>query len=253
MRVVASIATIPPRLSNGDLQRCVDGLLHQTQGVDTIYVSIPYRYVRFPTQVHDADLPGWLHEPRYRDKVVVLRPPSDPGPIAKYMCVAQCMFQVPVRADLQDTVIFVGDDDQVYHPTLIERMVAAYPHDRQAVVQNRYDIVRFGSGGIVHGFVGLLVGATCLQNLLRFPLPPIPWVDDQVMSIYFAKEGVPMLASGVTHFKDIYAELQEGHEKGVGSGEALHMLGNRATMVREVCMFYGCRFETGGGVVFAKK
>ena len=47
---------------------------------------------------------------------------------------------------------------------------AKMPSDNyNGVIQNRYEIVRFGSGGIIHGFVGLLIRASCLKYLPSFP------------------------------------------------------------------------------------
>ena len=241
--LVASIATIPNRVNNGDLKKCVDGLLAQTCPLDRIFVTIPHKYRRFEPL---KTLPEWLMQEPYNEKVRLIRPSEDPGPIAKYLCVAEYI----ADSEYKDAYVFVGDDDQIYHNTLVARMVAAIPsQDFEGVIQNRHEIVKYGSGGIIHGFVGLLVKASALRALPTFPLYDSGFmIDDQVMSIYFAHYGVPMIPSGVIQFQDIYAVLEDGHERGVRVPEALHMAGNRDHMVQQVQKDYSTTFAYGGDI-----
>ena len=54
-----------------------------------------------------------------------------------------------------------------------------------AIYQNRYNIVKNGSGGIIHGYVGNLIHSSLLENLKSFDLPDIArYVDDQWLSIF---------------------------------------------------------------------
>ena len=157
IEVIASIATIPPRVFNDDLKKCIDSLLSQTKSVRYVFVAMPQKYVRFD-ELPDKDLPNWLHEEPYCSKVVLFRPEIDPGSISKYLCIAKYLhtneFKNTFRENI-DPYIFVGDDDQVYNINLIDNMLkntSITPTTFKGVIQNHYETVRHGSGGIIHGF-----------------------------------------------------------------------------------------------------
>lgn len=256
VRVLASMTTIPSRAYSGALQQSIDSLLAQTRAPDMIYLSIPTKYERFPaSRMHD--LPVWLSEAPYAGKVQVLRPCIDPGPIAKCLTLAEQLFSPSAtfsEHDLQNTVIFVGDDDQVYHPTLLERMLNAYEQPsitKPCVLQNRYDlIVRYSTAGMIYGYVGYLVSAMALRALMHLTRSREAFfVDDQVLSIYFAHHKIPIYASGIETYPEIYGDLQNGHEKGVRERDALHMVGNRDECIEQVQKFYGYIFTEGGAAV----
>jgi len=247
IKIVASIATIPPRIFNGDLKKCIDSLLSQTYTLDVIYVAMPKKYKRFD-ELPDSSLPTWLTtEEPYISKVKLLRPEEDCGSISKYLCFAEYFNSSSFG---YDPYIFVGDDDQVYKSTLIEKMIDAIPYtEYNGVIQNRYEIVRFGSGGIIHGFVGLLIRASCLKNLPSFPKNPYSFfIDDQVMSIYCTYYNIPIIPSKIENYIDIYDELMNGHEKGQHAPEALHMIGNRDSFVAQLQNFYGIQYQYGGKI-----
>jgi hypothetical protein len=111
-----------------------------------------------------------------------------------------------------------------------------------AVYQNHYrSIQQKTSGGLVHGYVGLLVNSTELVGLKRFPLPDVArFVDDQWMSIYCFKNRLPILPTAVEEYKDIFAVLQGWHEQ-IGP-DSLAGLNNRADMVQAIAEFFGVRF-----------
>lgn len=231
--VVASLTTIPPRLADGSCKAAIDSVLGQ---VDTVYLTIPLEYGRFPGEV---SLPAWLGDAPYSSRVIVVRPPVDAGPAAKYLGALEA---IPAGS-----WIFVCDDDQEYRDGLVGRML---PSVKQlAVVQNHLLPIRAKtSGGLVHGYVGLLVPRAALEGLGSFPLPPAAkFVDDQWMSIFCHKTGLPVAPSGVEQYSDIFAVLEGGWHEKLGSA-ALSGLSNRDEKVAEIAAAFGVQFLPGGEI-----
>lgn len=223
----ASLTTIPPRIES--CRQAIDSLLPQ---VRRIYLNIANHYKRFGY----FEPPTYLCEEPYKSKVIVCKG-EDYGPATKYIGGLQ---SIPSTA-----WIFFGDDDQEYHSTLITRMkdrIAEF-----AVYQNRHEIVRHGSGGIIHGYVGNMGHRSQFQNLLQFPLPECAYfVDDQWMSIYCWSHNIPILPTGIEKYNDIFNVLQNGYEK-IGA-ESLAALGNRDSKVKELAEYFGVAFEKGGSL-----
>ena len=232
-RVVASLTTIPPRVESCRL--AIDSLLGQ---VDHIYLSVASTYMRFG----DWIVPSYLQEEPYHSKVTVVLT-EDRGPATKY---------VGALASIPDKPwMFICDDDQEYHPTLLDRMKAGIKD--YAVYQNHYESIRQKtSGGLIHGYVGLLVHSTALDAMPDFPLPPSAYfVDDQWMSIYCYLRCIRVRPTTAETYQQIYKVLDGWHEKlGVDSLAGLH---NRADKVREIEEFFGVEFTAGGGVTVRNK
>jgi len=218
--VVASLTSIPSRQES--LKLAIDSLLPQ---VDEVIVSIPNSYKRFNAW---WTLPDYMTRAEYR-KVRVIRT-HDIGPATKYLGA------VGTRS-----WVFVCDDDQQYHPTLIQRMKQSLT--TMSIYQNHYEsILEKTSGGCIHGYVGLLIPSPLLQNLTSFPLPPPAYfVDDQWMSIYCLTEGIPILSSGVNEYTDIYMVLDGWHEL-IGI-DALSQLNTRDHRVRELEAYFRVRWS----------
>jgi hypothetical protein len=222
-RVVASLTTIPPRAESCRL--ALDSLISQ---VDHIYLSVSRYYRRF------GDWVPWpyLAEEPYSSKVTVVYT-EDLGPATKYLGA------LPYISP--ETWIFICDDDQEYHPTLISRMMNSV--SEIAVYQNHYELIKEKtSGGLIHGYVGLLVHASLLKNLQAFPLPAsAQFVDDQWMSIYCFLKDIQIFPSGVEDYNDIYMVLDGWYEK---IGEAsLAGLQNRDDMVSALGREFGITFD----------
>jgi len=111
-----------------------------------------------------------------------------------------------------------------------------------SVYQNHYEAIRQKtSGGLIHGYVGLLVNSAELAALKRFPLPDVArFVDDQWMSIYCFTQGIPVLPTIVENYRDIFAVLDGWHER-IGP-DSLAGLNNRADMVRALAEYFGVTF-----------
>jgi hypothetical protein len=224
--IVASLTTIPPRFEL--CRKTLDSLIPQ---VDRIYLSIPESYSRFPGTVQ---LPEFLAEPGYA-KVSVVRSP-DFGPATKYL---GALGEIPETA-----WIFFCDDDQEYHPTLLARMSTALngPNGPGAY-QNHYNSIhRKTSGGVIHGYVGVVIHASCLKALPEFPLPPAArFVDDQWMSAYCFKNSVEIYPTSAETYPEIFQTLQDGHE--LCAPESLSGLNNRNEMVKELEEALCIRFD----------
>jgi hypothetical protein len=220
--VVVSMTSIPSRASH--CIAAIDSLLPQ---VDHIYLSVCTRYKRFD-QAWEA--PELEQEP-YRSKVTVIYS-EDYGPATKYLGAATA---IPAG-----TWTLVCDDDQIYHPSLVQRMRTSVKS--LAVYQNHYESIRVKtSGGLVHGYVGLLVHSSHLLGLKQFPLPEVAhFVDDQWMSIYCFTQGIPVLPTIVENYRDIFAVLDGWHER-IGP-DSLAGLNNRADMVRALAEYFGVTF-----------
>jgi hypothetical protein len=118
---------------------------------------------------------------------------------------------------------------------------------RTCVYQNHYDsILQKTSGGLIHGYVGLLVHGSLLEGLKAFPLPEAAYfVDDQWMSIYCFLNGIAIHKTKAEHYVSIFETLDGWHEKiGEASLAGLH---NREAMVAALAESFGVRFE--GGII----
>ena len=222
--VVASLTTIPPRIAT-ECRLAINLLLHQ---VEHVYVSVSDTYKRFG----EWEVPAYFSEEPYASHVTLHRT-EDKGPATKYLGALDI---IP-----SDAWVFVCDDDQEYHPDLILRMKRAL--SGLAVYQNHYEHIKLKtSGGLIHGYVGLLVHMSQLKGLQDFPLPPCAYfVDDQWMSIYCFKNEIPIKPTGVELYRDIYAVLQNAHEK-IGAA-SLAGLQNRDEKVAELAAELGVKFE----------
>jgi len=232
LEVDASLTTIPPRQESCRL--AIDSLLPQ---VRHIYLNVAKEYKRFGT----FQPPAYLLEEPYKSRVRLIVG-EDKGPATKYLGGLAHMTTSPW--------IFFCDDDQEYHPDLLQRMKDQISHF--AAYQNRYEIVRHGSGGIIHGYVGVLGHLAQVRRLLEFPLPEAAqFVDDQWMSLYCWMHNVPIRPTGIEAYKDIFKVLQNGHEK-MGAA-SLASLGNRAEKVQELGAHFGVVFAPGGLLVATNK
>jgi hypothetical protein len=222
MRVVATLTTIPPR--EKDCRLAIDSLLRQ---VDHVYLSTSNHYTRFGAWT----IPDYFHLEPYASHVTVLTG-EDHGPATKYLGAIQ---QIPAN-----TWVFVCDDDQEYHPNLLKRMLDSVR--KLALYQNHFESIKQKtSGGMVHGYVGMLIHSSFLSGLERFPLPSAAqFVDDQWMSIYCFRNNIPIENSGVEEYRDIFRVLDGWHEK-IGA-DGLAGLGGRAERVSELERALAVRF-----------
>jgi hypothetical protein len=224
-KVAASITTIPSRI-NKECKLALQSLIDQKHiNLEKIYLVVSHHYKRFG----DLDpLPDYLQQEPFKSKVQVVYY-DDVGSPSKYLGALEHVSQ--------DTWLFVGDDDQEYHPTLISRML--HNVKKPGLYQNRYENIKeLTSGGYVHGFVGNLTHRSALNRLIHFPIPECARrADDQWMSIYCMKNRIPVFKSGIEDFSDIFKTTEDGHEKQTAA-DALSDLGDRAELVRKLEEFF---------------
>lgn len=222
--VVASLTTIPPRIDN-ECRLALDSLMSQ---VDQVYLSVSQNYKRFGELI----LPHYLQEEPYVSKVTVVMG-EDYGPASKYLGALEHILP-------QNDWVFVCDDDQEYHETLVKRM-SETATNINCVYQNRHGVFgMYGTqGGYIHGFVGLFIYSSNLQHLRTFPLPECArFVDDQWMSAYCFFKQIPILPSGIEDYPSIYKVLNvHGFEK--TGAEALANLGGRDNHIHMLADYFG--------------
>lgn len=224
MKVVASLTTIPPRIED-ECKRAIDSLIGQ---VDCIYLNVSKKYDRFG----EMKVPDYLYEEPYKTNVVV-NIGCDYGSSTKYLGSLESLTK-------EDQWVFVCDDDQEYHPILINRMKTSIKNKNE-IYQNRFKTFqRYGtSGGLIHGYVGLLIHSTNLEGLKKFPLPePARVVDDQWMSLYCAIHCIPIMCSGIDEYNEIFKTLRLDLYELVGK-ESLVNLGNRDKKIKELYVYFG--------------
>jgi hypothetical protein len=224
--VVACLTTIPSRLPE-DCRRAIDSVIHQ---VDEVLLGLPTVYRRFGAT---PAIPSWLLEPPYLQKVRRV-PLPDYGPATKYMVSG---------AAPKGAWILTIDDDQVYAANMVQTMLGAVRS--LAVYQNHYGPIRQKtSGGLIHGYVGNLAPKALLAGLASFPLPEAArFVDDQWLSIFCFKMGIPILPTPLEQYSQIYGALQNGHE--LLGRDSLSGLNNRDEKVRELEREFGICFGPG--------
>lgn len=218
MVTVASLTTIPPRFDT-DCRLAVASIAPQ---VDQVFLSVPDAYTRFPMR----ELPEWM------SAVQVCRG-EDKGPASKYL---GALDRIPKGA-----WVFIGDDDQEYQPDLIDRMKRGI--NAIGVYQNHFfSIQQKTSGGMIHGYVGLLIHESLLRKLSEFPLPEAArFVDDQWMSAYCCTHGIRIFPTLAEPYAEIFKVLQNGHEK-LGC-DSLSGLRTRDERVQELSDILGVVFK----------
>jgi hypothetical protein len=224
--IVASLTTIPSRI-NTSCRLAIDSLLSQ---VDHIYLSVCDHYARFGP----IEIPADFQREPYVSKVTIVKTED-------YGSATKILGALPIL-DTLDTWVFVCDDDQEYSPTLIDRMKPAL--GEPGLYQNLYHAFNRQSttGGLVHGYVGFIIHSSCLRSLKHFPFPEeARFVDDQYFSIYCFLHGIPLFATGIEEYPDVFAVMENNHEKwGV---DALASIGNRGKCISAVAAFFQVEFR----------
>lgn len=224
IHVVAALTTIPPRLSIAT-KAAVESVRAQ---VSDVFLCCPAEYRRFgarpPTSINGVHVISG----------------EDMGPATKYLGPAGAD-AVPAGA-----WILTIDDDQEYAADLVSKMLSVVRPGRPlGVYQNHYESIKAKtSGGLIHGYVGNLMPHALTDALPEFPLPEeAHFVDDQWMSAYCFRQGIPIYPTPLEQYGQIFRVLQNGHEK---LGEAsLSGLGNRDEKVRVLERSLGIRFVEG--------
>jgi hypothetical protein len=228
LKTYASLTTIPPRQ-----ERCKKAIRSLLNQVDHIYLSVSKKYKRFG----EHPLPDFSNEPDFEGKVTVVES-EDYGPATKYL---GALTKIP-----ESSWIFFCDDDQEYKENIIKNMKDSI--HLLGAYQNRYEIVKNGSGGIIHGYVGNIIHRESLNKLNAFNLPECSrFVDDQWMSIYCFLNDVNIFPTKCILYEDIFSVLFNGYEQ-IGE-ESLASLSNRDSKVKEIADYFKVIFQANGKIV----
>lgn len=195
----ASLTSIGPRKDH--LKRAVTALLRQRNiELTGVVLTLPrstHRPGLAPYTDADCDELAAL-SPLVR----VYRPNEDLGPAMKYCGVEAALPQY-------HGPVFIGDDDQQYHPDLLQQLRHRLNRtSRPAVLQNRLETTRTCSkGGLIRGFAGLLLQAPFhlrgFTDFVRRAPAPCRVVDDDLYSLFLWLRGVP-IERGVGRLDQIF-------------------------------------------------
>jgi hypothetical protein len=227
-KIVASLTTIPSRIGTC-CKEAIDSLINQ---VDHVYLSVSNYYKRFKTSI---DVPEYYYtQSPYKEKLTIVFG-EDRGPASKYL---GSLSKIP-----EDCWVFFCDDDQIYHPTLIERILPVL-QDENKVYQNRYEtFTRWGtSGGLIHGYVGNIVHKSKLKNLIVFEQPECAnTIDDQWMSIYYLMNNIEIKSTNIDEYNQIFGKLNpQGYEQ--WGPDSLVDLGTREKNIQELEKHFKVKF-----------
>jgi hypothetical protein len=228
-QVVGSLTTIPSRIAT-DCRKAIDSILPQ---VSHIHLAVSDNHSRFGPL---GPLPLYLTEEPYVSKVTVTRCP-DYGAARKYI---GSLSKIPT----DDTWVFVFDDDQVYRPDLLKRMMKSV-HQKGAYQNRFYEIKEWcdsgkpNDGGLIRGYTGNLIHISMLRKILSFPIPPASFfVDDQWISILYHKLNISIFPTGVETYDEVFAT-----ETPMQGPDSLTKIGNRWEKVRELELQMGVYFD----------
>ena len=223
-----SLATIPPRIKNGSLEKCINAFNKQTITIKNIFINLPTHFERFEDLTED-DI-NYIKS--LSPKIKITKTPYD-SPALKFL---GCLKYLE-----EDDIIFIGDDDQEYHSELLEKMKEGMYNDN-AVYQNRYHIVKTGTAGIIHGFVGLMMKKKVFNNIDNFTFPKKCWIDDQLFSIYFFINKIKILPSPINDFDEIFSNTSDYGTEQIGDGALCMMDIPRIKQIKELERMYGVFF-----------
>jgi hypothetical protein len=241
-RVVVSLTTSPKRIT--ELRETLDSVTTaQTLKPDLVYLNIPEKFGRTG---ETYTIPEFLSSGVAYPSVKVNRIGEDEGPITK--------LTPALRAESDpETLIVIIDDDIVYEPQILEKMVTAYRKNPGAVVSNKCDsigIIRKPIAGdrchVVEGWGGILFPRGAFKDdfwpYLKTALAnknPCFTADDYVISNYLEKHGV-------TRVK--LASEPKIMNYGLGEDALFKMDGNGSDRY-DKCM----KYMEGQGLIYLKK
>jgi hypothetical protein len=189
-KVYISLTTISSRVIL--LRKCLDSLLDQDYPVEKILLTIPQRSLRGN---RIEEVPSYLLKSPYKDKVKIIRPRKDYGPITKYIGGYK---YIP-----KQSLVFVCDDDQRYSSDLVSKLVNKYkslPHnhqDKSVVTASGTTII---CTDVVYGHGSLLIPSHIIRLIRDSVISSTQYVrdccqmvDDNWVSIILKKNGISVI------------------------------------------------------------
>jgi len=232
-KVVVVMTTIPPRINR--IEPVLDAMLAQTWPIESLYLSVPYRYNRTGERYV---IPTWL---RAKAGVRLVRC-EDMGPGT------HLLNGLRLERDPWAFLVVV-DDDHIYSPTLVEDLMrAALAHPGSAVAAQGFlsvpglEIAKdsprylhdqgFAAGPVLVSYLGVVYQRGFFDDSIfdySAVSPNCRYQDDMWFSAHLAKKGIRRwvlgAALGVT-------ELREMH---LGPESLTYWEENRPRQVSEEC------------------
>ena len=212
-----SLTTSPSRL-NRIVETNLRHLLEQTHPVDRILLTVPLTNMR--GDVWEESLPAFLDQEPFKDRVQVVRPQKDLGPIMKYLGVMHAK-DVP-----DNSWVWVCDDDQLYKTDRIaECWKDNTERDPTVVVATRgsYQFL----APTVKGYSGVLLHKQVIEKVFEHvTLHGLPKccerIDDNYVSLLIKKFGLKVKMP-----KRPKADLFESGDELKERDDSLHASHNR--------------------------
>ena len=185
--VYISLTSIPTRIDI--LRKCLDSLLKQSYPIKSIILTIPTRTLRSKAK---TVIPDYLYESPYKEKVIIVQPKKDYGPVMKYIG--------GYNVITKNSLVFVCDDDQQYHKNLVKKLVKrhnALPINEQketVVTASGYTILTtheaWGFGSVLLPYDTIQLVRQKVVNSSRHVRKCCQLVDDNWVSIILKKYGI---------------------------------------------------------------
>lgn len=188
--VYISLTSIPSR--EKILRKCLDALLEQKYPVKKILLTIPQKSLR---SGECFDVPSYLYDSPYTEHITIIRPKKDYGPVMKYIG--------GYKYITKNSLVFICDDDQQYHPSLVGKLVDRYnrlDHGKK----DKTVITSLGekmlTTHLVYGFASLLVPSNVIDIIRnsvihsnKYMRKSCQFVDDHWVSIILKKNSIKVI------------------------------------------------------------
>jgi hypothetical protein len=211
--VYVTLSTIPPRLDNA--VRIIAHMLEHVQGIEKVFMNVPFRYERFP----DQELDLRKHQAYIRkkgpscDRLLINRC-KDYGPLTKFL---------PTLALIPDECILIIIDDMSYQLDAIKHIAERQQSELDKAFS--YYVYPYSPAGIEGPVIQVPQGADMIsmygRNTNGFPgwfrrflaslslteesyaQSPCFFTDDLLLGYYFQLEGIALQQAFPEH-RDIY-------------------------------------------------
>ncbi len=191
MDLYVSFTSIPTRINS--IEKCIDSLINQDYPIEKIIITLPLTTLR----QYDVDyqIPDFLKS-KFKDKIIITRPEKDYGPIMKYIGSKNV---IP-----KNSLVFVCDDDQEYHPQLISKLVKRYKQEEKIYGENLmvasvcYQLLLTK---VLNGYGGVLFNSNLIDKLYKKIVNSsqgaknaCQLVDDNWISIVASQNGIKVIS-----------------------------------------------------------
>ena len=148
--IYVSLTTIPERVK--DLNKSVQSLLKQSKKPDKIFINIPIKYKRFPSEIKNEEIPN------FNNNLVEINRCEDFGPGTKLLG--------SVKKIKKNSLLILADDDHIYEDYMIDKFYEFYTKSPQ----NAYSfyVHPLGNFGVGQGADGFAINTNFLNGINDF-------------------------------------------------------------------------------------